>query len=463
MIITFKEFKTKVRNTASVCFGSFRFDKADERKGREVSIHRFGKDEQYRYGEASIFFNLPLSDGYKMDVYTEHEYYGYGSYYGTYYVKEDTPVDFNANTFFIIAPDFIADIERAYKRKNDYKHCCINNYVISSVSVACATWMRLTDYLKGKNEVEFLGGTIRIGECEQNEVKLAAKVRKYIGFTEKAFKKYLEKNGLANENEYLDMLARKEAEKKEEEKAAKKAEKARAKEQAYIKEHICVFDKAGEKVDFSADQLICRCLELGKNHGGIDAKIAEENGVECYEWKDYDGYSKSCNFTMVRRSFTLNLKKGYSIYEVGGLITFVRGEIKRQGVACEWIEQGKAIADIKTVKGFLVRGEHIVAKSLKEAQRISAEKRSKQALCLLNARSKNQLVYQKLGNHMFTFEESLASGNCRPGTQNFKNRYEAAIGHDATEISLADLRKYGKKFGLEEYTERVIRYVMNRL
>ena len=166
---------------------------------------------------------------------------------------------------------------------------------------------------------------------------------------------------------------------------------------------------------------------------------------------------------MVRRSLTLNLKKGYNIYNVGGLITFVRGEIKRQGVACEWVEQGKAITDIKTVKGFLVRGEHIVAKSLKEAQRISAEKRSKQALSLMNARNKNKLSYQKLIGHMFTFEESLASGNCRPGTQNFKNRYEAAIGHEATEISLADLRKYGEKFGLEEYTERVIRYVMNKL
>ena len=141
----------------------------------------------------------------------------------------------------------------------------------------------------------------------------------------------------------------------------------------------------------------------------------------------------------------------------------MRGEIKRQGVACEWIEQGKAIADIKTVKGFLVRGEHIVAKSLKEAQHISAEKRSKQALSLMNDRNKNNLSYQKLIGHMFTFEESLASGNCRPGTQNFKNRYEAAIGHETTEISLADLRKYGKKFGLEEYTERVIRYVMNKL
>ena len=454
MIITFKEFKDNVRNNATVCFGSFRFDEADERKGREVSFRGFGKNEQYRYSDASFFFNLPLADSYKMDVYTE-----FGSSFSSNFVKEDAPVDFNADTFFINAPSFIADIEKAYKRKNDYKHCCINNYVISSVSVACATWMRLTDYLKGKNEVEFLDGTIRIGECEQDEVKLAAKVRKYIGFAEKAFKKYLEKNGLANENEYLDMLARQAAEKKEAEKTAKKAAKARAKELAYINNQICICDNLGP-VDFD---MVISLLNTGKNIGTLNAHISDKNGVECSESYDYDGYSKRCQFTMVRRSFTLNLKKGYSIYEVGGLITFVRGEIKRQGVACEWIEQGKAITDIKTVKGFLVRGEHIVAKSLKEAQRISAEKRSKQALSLLNARSKNQLVYQKLGNHMFTFEESLASGNCRPGTQNFKNRYEAAIGHEANEISLADLRKYGKKFGLEEYTERVIRYVMNKL
>lgn len=454
MIITFKEFKNRVRKNAHVCFGSFRFDKAHEWKGREFFIHRIGKKEQYESGDASFFFALPLSDGYKMDVYTEYE-----RICGEDFVKEDAPVDFNANEFFIIAPDFLADIEKAYKRKNDYKHCCINNYVISSVSVACATWMRLTDYLKGKNEVEFLNGTIRIGECEQDEVKLTAKVRKYIGFAEKAFKKYLEKNGLANENEYLDMLARKAAEKKEEEKAAKKAAKARAKELAYINRHIFIEDH----ISFAGFVMVISLLNIGKNVGTLNAHISDKNGVECSESYDYDGYSKRCKFTMVRRSFTLNLKKGYSIYEVGGLITFVRGEIKRQGVACEWIEQGKAIADIKTVKGFLVRGEHIAAKSLKEAQRISAEKRSKQALSLMNARNENKLSYQKLIGHMFTFEESLASGNCRPGTQNFKNRYEAAIGHEATEISLADLRKYGKQFGLQEYTERVIRYVMNRL
>lgn len=451
MIITFKEFKDRVRNTASIEFGSFRFDEADKRYGREVSICQSG------YHNASNYFRLPLADSYKMDVYTDYEYLR-----GSTFVKEDAPVDFNAHTFIVVASDFPADIEKAYKRKNNYKHCCINNYVISSVSVACATWIRLTNYLEGKNEVDLLGGgEVIVGECEKDAIKRAAKCHKYILLAEKAFKKYLEKKGLANEDEYLSMLARKAAEKKEEEKAAKKAAKARAKELAYINEHICV--GTDERVKSWAAYLIYSYLYVGTNTGTISAHIAEENGVECYEWKDYDGYSKSCGYTMIRRSFTLYLKKGYNIYIVGGLITFVRGEIKRHGVACEWIEQGKAIADIKTVKGFLVRGEHIVAKSLKEAQRISAEKRNKQALSLLNDRNKNKLSYQKLIGHMFTFEESLASGNCRPGTQGFKNRYEAAIGHEATEISLADLRKYGKKFGLEEYTERVIRYVMNKL
>lgn len=454
MIITFKEFKNNVHNNATVFFGSFRFGDADERKGREVSIHRFGKNEQYRCGDASIFFRLPLTDSYKMDVYTEHD-----TYFGSHFVKEDSPVDFNADTFFIIAPDFLADIEKAYKRKYDYKHCCINDYVISSVPAACATWMRLTNYLKGKNEVELLEGSIIIGECEKDEIKRAVKVHKYIGFAEKAFKKYLEKNQLANGNEYLGMLAKKAAEKEEEEKAAKKAAKARAKELAYINDHIFIQNKWKSE---AYKQVINR-LNTGSHLDDFSAYIGRKNGINCYESRDFDGYSKSCRFPMIRRSFSLYLKKGYNIHIIGGLITFVRGEIKRQGVACEWIEQGKAIDDIETVKGFLVKGEHIVAKSLKEAQRINAEKRNKQALSLLNARSKDQLVYQKLGNHMFTFEESLASGNCRPGTQGFKNRYEAAIGHEATEISLADLRKYGKKFGLEEYTERVIRYVMNKL
>ena len=72
---------------------------------------------------------------------------------------------------------------------------------------------------------------------------------------------------------------------------------------------------------------------------------------------------------MVRRSFVIRIRKGYSLVKVNGIPTFIKGtEIDENGMACEWVEQGKAIADIRTIKGFLVNGKHIEAKNLKEAQ-----------------------------------------------------------------------------------------------
>ena len=172
---------------------------------------------------------------------------------------------------------------------------------------------------------------------------------------------------------------------------------------------------------------------------------------------------------MIRRGFHLRIKKGYSIRLVGGLITFYRGEFKRDGMACEWVEQGRALADIDTKRGYLVRGEHIEAKTLKDAKLINAEKRKQQALDLLNARAKRaqkaaekKQRMEELVKYMFTFEDSLNAGNCRPGTQNFKNLVEREVGHEVNEISLSDLRKYGKMFDLSYYTDRVINYVMNR-
>lgn len=113
-----------------------------------------------------------------------------------------------------------------------------------------------------------------------------------------------------------------------------------------------------------------------------------------------------------------------------------------------------------------MRGEHIEAKTLKEAKRINAEKRKQQAIDLLFARARKaaaeKRLTEKLANYMFTFDDSLNAGNCRPGTQNFKNLVEREVGHEVNDISLADLRKYGKKFNLSYYTDRVITYVMNR-
>lgn len=115
---------------------------------------------------------------------------------------------------------------------------------------------------------------------------------------------------------------------------------------------------------------------------------------------------------------------------------------------------------MRTVKGFLVRGEHIQAKSLAEAKKINAEKRARQTLDILNKRAKTAEKKAALAGYMFTFADSLAAGNCRPGTQSFKSRVEAIEGHEVDNISLADLDKYGKLFKLQCYTDRVINYVI---
>lgn len=205
-------------------------------------------------------------------------------------------------------------------------------------------------------------------------------------------------------------------------------------------------------------------LRTGDHVDGYTARWASENSIVCDEVDDWDGYSRRCKFAMVRRSFTLNIRKGWHLFRIGGLLTFIKGaKIEREGMACEWIEQGKSIADIKTVKGFLVRGEHIEAKTLKEAKAINAEHRAMQLARLLSARKKAERRAEQKANGTLriTFQDSLNAGNCRPGTQEFKHQYEAAIGHEAKDISIADLRKYGKQFGVEYYAEKAIQYALN--
>ena len=205
-------------------------------------------------------------------------------------------------------------------------------------------------------------------------------------------------------------------------------------------------------------------LRTGSNIDMMTARWADNNGIDCHEFYDNNGYSRSCKFTMVRRSFTLQVRRGWHVFCIGGLLTFAKGsKINRDGMACEWVEQGKKISDIRTVKGFLVRGEHIEAKSLKEAKAINAEHRAMQLARLLSARKKAERRAEQAANGTLriTLQDSLNAGNCLPGTSMFKHRYEAAIGHEAKDISIADLRKYGKLFGVEYYAERAIKYALN--
>lgn len=235
MIITYKEFKKKVQAYAAVYLGSFRQDEADERRGREVSIVRSGYKEKNDFFVASSFFNLPLTDSYKLDIYSDyrcHEWKDYG--WNDYYVNEKSSVNFNACILFIIAPTLAQDVEKAYKRMNGYKHCRINPYVLTSASEACAAWMRRSNYLKGKNEVRLLEGLVVLDACEKDAEKHVKAVRRTLEFAEKAFTKFLSKEGFANEGEYMDHLKQEAKDKAAAKRSEKAAEKKRKSDIEYV-------------------------------------------------------------------------------------------------------------------------------------------------------------------------------------------------------------------------------------
>ena len=250
--------------------------------------------------------------------------------------------------------------------------------------------------------------------------------------------------------------------KKEQEKEQKARKKA---EEKAFKAYEAEQKRVSMMIDgyFSVFGFVIANLRTGENTGNISGHFANENNIVCDEERDFDGYSRRCQFAMIRRSFTLNIKKGFRVRNVGGLITFYKGEFNRQGMKVEWIEQGRSIADITKHTGFLVRGEHIEAKSLREAVRINDEHRAMKLARILSKRKRAERREEEKqnGSLKITFADSLNAGNCRPGTQEFKNKYEEAIGHKATSISIADLRKYAKQFGVEYYAEQAIEYALN--
>lgn len=250
--------------------------------------------------------------------------------------------------------------------------------------------------------------------------------------------------------------------KKEQEKEQRAREKAEEKaRKAYEAEQ----KRVGMMIDGynSAFGFIVSNLRTGEHTGRFCGHIADENNIVCDEERDFDGYSRSCKFAMIRRFFTLNIKKGFRVRNVGGLVTFYKGEFNRQGMKVEWIEQGRSIADITKHTGYLVRGEHIEAKSLRESIRINEEHRAMKLARILSKRKRAERREEEKqnGSLKITFADSLNAGNCRPGTQEFKNKYEEAIGHKATSISIADLRKYAKQFSVEYYAEQAIEYALN--
>ena len=200
-------------------------------------------------------------------------------------------------------------------------------------------------YVNEKSAVELLSDYLILDACEKDEQKRNKAVRRTLGFTEKAFAKFLSKEGFANGDEYLARLEHEAKAKAAAERAEKAAEKKRVRDIDYVNSHI--FYENGEPVVYGAGSFIERNINTGTHVMYRTCAVGNENSLTCEEENDYNGYSRRCQFTMIRRGFRLTVKKGYIIRLVGGLITFYRGEFKRDGMACEWVEQGRAIADIE--------------------------------------------------------------------------------------------------------------------
>lgn len=210
----------------------------------------------------------------------------------------------------------------------------------------------------------------------------------------------------------------------------------------------------------SLDKEIERGLRLGISCPFNKVEVGKKNDLYINEWTVWVEYTKSKSYPQTRRDLNITLKKGWFIKTIGGVVTFINGKIDRNGIACEWVEQGRSIADLSIRKGYLVKGEHIEAKSLVAAQKINADHRAKALAVLVAKRKRDIKKIKELKNVLVTFDMSLNSGNCKAGTQSFVNRLEAELGHQVTELSAYWVLFYGRKFGVEYYAQRAVDYAI---
>lgn len=187
---------------------------------------------------------------------------------------------------------------------------------------------------------------------------------------------------------------------------------------------------------------------------------AKENAVNVSDYTEWIQYTKHESHTKTYFAYDLTIKRGYHFAAFGGILTLWYGKLNRKGMKCQWIEQGNGTRfnKFKTVDGYFVRGEHIQASSLQEAQRINAEHRKAMFFSLVKARQQKQEkmeAYRQYQNDVITFEDSLHAGNCRPGTQNFKDNVEKALGREVNTLTVAEIIPLAIRFKQQYYVQRI--------
>lgn len=296
----------------------------------------------YYFAGIDQFAALPIADTCTFEAYTAENPERW------FEVASNAPVDWSAERIFLVPADGTVEdlISREYRRVG----VIINDLVLRQLPAAARRWVKESGCLAKKNRVKMADGAGYGADLYEQERaakdKAQARAKRTAAAAMKAYEAAKQK------------AAEDAAQKKAEERAQKAAQKAAEKHEKEMNSRV-----DGE----TYKGVIKSTIKVGTNIGDFTAQYADNNGVTCRE--DYDEYCRSCEWRMTRRSYTLKICKGYRVRNAAGVLTFYRGRFNRQGMACEWVEQGRAIADLHTVKGHLVRGEHIQAKSLAEAKK----------------------------------------------------------------------------------------------
>lgn len=111
---------------------------------------------------------------------------------------------------------------------------------------------------------------------------------------------------------------------------------------------------------------------------------------------------------------------------VGTLVTLDCELVGPRTYQATWAEQSRGV-DLKMVSGWLVRGYHSTASSLKRALSATAKARAEAAAVL--AMQRNEVDSAWLKSVYVTADDSTRAGNCAPGTRNFIEKHDLAALH----------------------------------
>jgi hypothetical protein len=173
--------------------------------------------------------------------------------------------------------------------------------------------------------------------------------------------------------------------------------------------------------------------------------------IDCREY-----YAMSCSYrpTHGEVSVVISPRDLMGVRVRGGLPTRITGAYSKDILKCEWIEwktesyRGKVTSVTpKWRKGYLVGDYH--AESLEVARREVQRKKETQRLMSEEIRTSTKLerlTLKKAEKMKISLEDSIGSGNCRPGTTEFIVRYALSERDSISGKELIEISRWSKGY-----------------